>query len=576
MDEQSRAEAQGLDSYATLAKGMMRLNDMYGGMPFEDVYSAFVGAGGANMLAAWPNLQNRRVRSINTKPAKYGKDAIEEMVGNPEENEKALRSISASLSHSTKTYDLIIQTYPNIMTYDWYISIGYSRNAPGKERQMREYALAYQIAETMDVKAKAREINGLCQKYGKVFYTPRISLDKAHGKVNYAFLQQLPEDWCKIVGFNNGPGRYTVAFNLMYFLWPGNDWRQFGDLFAPYMPHFFDVVETKSKTVYAAKINTEKFKKMELSDTPGHPKWELVGGQWMYWVTLPADRVITFEADDRTPLVAPPNTGLMVSMTQIPNYEAAQMEIILNPLTSVLTGTLETTDPKSVSNAEPILVSPAVRKLFETLWYDMLAKNNTSGIGLYLAPAKDLKLQTLSDTVSNTDISSSAYADQVEKAGLPALIPTTDDPKVGVAQLSAGMHARYSMPIYWGFERMMNWIFENLGFKSRLRFHMFGNIFDREKDLENARKGMTLGILPDTLRYDAMMGISPLEDIATSAFISDSGLLDMRKPLVSSYSAKQETGTLPPQAKKDINPGGRPPEEGSINSEVTENAGKGG
>ena len=576
MDEQSRDEAQSLDSYATLAKGMMRLNDMYGGMPFEDVYSAFVGAGGANMLAAWPNLQNRRVRSINTKPAKYSKDAIEEMVGNPEGNEKALRSISASLSHSTKTYDLIIQTYPNIMTYDWYISIGYSRNAPGKERQMREYALAYQIAETMDVKAKAREINGLCQKYGKVFYTPRISLDKAHGKVNYAFLQQLPEDWCKIVGFNNGPGRYTVAFNLMYFLWPGNDWRQFGDLFAPYMPHFYDVVETKSKTVYAAKINTEKFKKLEISDTPGHPKWELVGGQWMYWVTLPADRVITFEADDRTPLVAPPNTGLMVSMTQIPNYEAAQMEIILNPLTSVLTGTLETTDPKSVSNAEPILVSPAVRKLFETLWYDMLAKNNTSGIGLYLAPAKDLKLQTLSDTVSNTDISSSAYADQVEKAGLPALIPTTDDPKVGVAQLSAGMHARYSMPIYWGFERMMNWIFENLGFKSRLRFHMFGNIFDREKDLENARKGMTLGILPDTLRYDAMMGISPLEDIATSAFISDSGLLDMRKPLVSSYSAKQETGTLPPQAKKDINPGGRPTEEGSINSEVTENAGKGG
>ena len=576
MDEQSRAEAQSLDSYATLAKGMMRLNDMYGGMPFEDVYSAFVGAGGANMLAAWPNLQNRRVRSINTKPAKYSKDAIEEMVGNPEGNEKALRSLSASLSHSTKTYDLIIQTYPNIMTYDWYISIGYSRNAPGKERQMREYALAYQIAETMDVTAKAREINGLCQKYGKVFYTPRISLDKAHGKVNYAFLQQLPEDWCKIVGFNNGPGRYTVAFNLMYFLWPGNDWRQFGDLFAPYMPHFYDVVETKSKTVYAAKINTEKFKKLEISDTPGHPKWELVGGQWMYWVTLPADRVITFEADDRTPLVAPPNTGLMVSMTQIPNYEAAQMEIILNPLTSVLTGTLETTDPKTASNSEPILVSPSTRKLFETLWYDMLAKNNTCGIGLYLAPAKDLKLQTLSDTVSNTDISSSAYADQVEKAGLPALIPTTDDPKVGVAQLSAGMHARYSMPIYWGFERMMNWIFENLGFKSRLRFHMFGNIFDREKDLENARKGMTLGILPDTLRYDAMMGISPLEDIATSAFISDSGLLDMRKPLVSSYSAKQETGTLPPQAKKDINPGGRPPEEGSINSEVTENTGKGG
>ena len=120
----------------------------------------------------------------------------------------------------------------------------------------------------------------------------------------------------------------------------------------------------------------------------------------------------------------------------------------------------------------------------------------------------------------------------------------------------------------------MNWIFENLRIRTPLRFHMFGNVFDREKDLENARKGMTLGILNDTLRYDAMCGISPFEDIAVSEIVKKSGLLDKRLPLVTTYTAKQEKSGLPPQGSgagaQTLDPGGRPAEDGSINSEVTE------
>ena len=100
------------------------------------------------------------------------------------------------------------------------------------------------------------------------------------------------------------------------------------------------------------------------------------------------------------------------------------------------------------------------------------------------------------------------------------------------------------------------------------------NVFDREKDLENARKGMTLGILNDTLRYDAMCGISPFEDIAVSEIVKESGVLDKRIPLVTTYTAKQSESGLPPQAsgtaKQTLDPGGRPAEDGSINSEVTE------
>lgn len=127
--------------------------------------------------------------------------------------------------------------------------------------------MAIKLAETMNIRAKAHEIVGLCAQYGKVFYTPRISMDKSHGKVNYAFLQQLPEDYIKIVGWNNGPGKYTIAFNLMYFVQPGNDWRQFGDLFRPYMQSFYSVVQPEGKYVYSSqehrsqnyRIDTDKF-----------------------------------------------------------------------------------------------------------------------------------------------------------------------------------------------------------------------------------------------------------------------------------------------------------------------------
>lgn len=560
------------------ARYMASLGQEYQSMPMDSVYQAFMGAGGMGYMLNWPYIQNRRVKSVNSLPANFSKDDIEQMVSAPDGNEQALRQVSASLASSTKTYDLILQTYQDILTYDWYVYPGYTPEKLDKTTQMREYTMAVKLAETLNIKAKAHEIVGLCAQYGKVFYTPRISLDKSHGKVNYAFLQQLPEDYIKIVGWNNGPGKYTIAFNLMYFVQPGNDWRQFGDLFRPYMQSFYFVVEPTEKYVYSSekqtaqgyRINTEKFAEQKMNQLPGAPEWQYAGSKWFYWVILPADKVFSFEIVDRNALMVPPTTGMMVSMTQIPNYEAAQMEVILNPLTSVLTGSLETYDPKGSPNEDPVRVSEKTRRLFEAYWYQMLQATNTSGIGLYLAPADDLKLQTLSDTVSNTNITSTALNDQILKAGLTALIPTTNDPKVGVAQLSAQIQARYPVLIYWAVERMMNWVFEQQKFKCPFKFKMFGDIFSRKEEIETARQGATLGLLPETLKYDALMGHSILDDIAISDFISESGILDKRKPLVTSYSAKQDTSGLPPQAKKDLNPGGRPPEDGSINSETSE------
>ena len=577
-------EQQNNDTWAELAKGIQRLNSQYGSLGMGSIFSAWTAAGGFSLLNGWPQIQNARIKGINTKAADYTKDEIADMVQTPGSHEKELRAVSASLDSSAMTYSVILNTMQNMMTYDWYVYPTEGLEEVEYRQMRRDMILAQKLADAIDPRKTARRINGLCAKYGKVFFTPRYEVDKPHNNVRYAFLQQLPTDWCMIVGHNNGPGTYSVAFNLMYFCTPGSDPRQYGDLFTPYLEAFSDVLEDKGdRYVYTAKesrygINAEKFRENETAKTEGNPNWYQVGMTNYYWVNLPADKVIVFERDDRTPDVVPETTGMMVSMVQVPAYEAAQLEIILNPLTSIMTGELDTYNTTNVPGADPIVVSPATRELFETFWYRMLSDNNTSGIGLYLAPAKNMKLQTITDTVSSTSIAEHAYSDQVQKAGLSAVIPTSEDPKVGVAELSAKINARAAMPIYWTFEAMMNNIFQSLNLKTTIRFKMFGDVFSRDREMEQVRKDMTLGLMEATLKYNALMGHSILDDLAISKFVVKSGIMDRRLPLISTYSARQRDGTLPPPAVQELNPGGRPAEPGSESGQKNRDLlpGKGG
>jgi hypothetical protein len=102
---------------------------------------------------------------------------------------------------------------------------------------------------------------------------------------------------------------------------------------------------------------------------------------------------------------------------------------------------------------------------------------------------------------------------------------------------------------------MVNAIIDKLNLKYSWEFRMFGSI-PEDKELEdNLKSQMASGILPATVKYDALHDISILDDIAISDAIMDSDLLNRRIPLVNSYTMKQETSGLPPKA-------GRPESEG--------------
>lgn len=565
------------NSYADIFKKFNALSEKYGNLSSDKLISAFSTVTGVRYERNNPYIQNRRVKQIASLPQNYTKDKVGEMLVNPDNNELPLRQVEHALEVTAYPLFHLRKVYQDLLTYHSYTAPEFTTDGESKDKEFwREWKLIEKFRKALFPMAEAHRIVGQCCQEGKVFYYPRYRVDKAHNKVDHAFMQQLPSDWTKIVGFNN-KSKYTLAFNLFYFMQPGTDYRQFGNLFEPYVHDFFSVMPPPKgvgKTVVFASNATPDLQKFrEKGDLPGDPEVYYQNGRWFYWVTLPMDKVFTFEIDDVATNVISPFTGLFLSMIQLAQYEQVQLELIQNPLISILTGEIPYREDKTADTSDPYKLSPTGRQYFETLWYQMLAANNTSGIGFFLAPAEDLTLHQLAEAPSAMNISGEGYSYTMAKAGMSGVIPTTGDPKAGVATISLQIECRFAQTVYRCFERMMEVLFENIGLKYDWRFRMFGDIATDKQTLESVRSEMTLGLSQSTLIYNALYDRSIFDDLSVSAAIIDSGLFKLRRPLQTSYSGFQPSDSNEAQTvgafKRQINPGGRPESE-EITSEGNE------
>lgn len=569
-------------SYADVFRKFHALSKEYGGISSDRLISAFNAVTGIQPQRANPYIQNRRVKQISSLPTDYSKEQVGDMLTNPDNNELPLRQVEHALEVTAYPLFHLRKVYQDILTYHSYTAPEFATDGESKDKEFwREWKLIEKLRKTLFPQAEAHRIVGQCCQEGKVFYYPRYRIDKSHNKVEFAFMQQLPSDWTKIVGFNN-KSKYTLAFNLFYFLQPGTDPRQFGDLFLPYLEDFYSVLPAPRgvgrRVIYASYTAPDlaKFKTMEEErELPGAPEVYCQNGRWFYWVTLPVDQTFTFEIDDVATNVISPFTGLFLNMLQLAQYEQVQLELIQNPLVACLVGSIPYREDKTADTSDPYKLSPTARQYFEALWYQMLAANNTSGIGFFLAPAEDMKLHQLAEAPSAMEISSNGYSYTMAKAGIAGIIPTNGDPKAGVANISLQLESRFAQPVYRCFERMMEVIFENLNLRYDWRFRMFGDIATDKQTLESVRSEMTLGLSQSTLIYNALYDRSIFDDLSVSAAIINSGLFDLRKPLQTSYSGfdsgKKDKDERAAEGafKRQINPGGRPESE-EITSEGNE------
>lgn len=571
-----RGKLNNVSAYASFDEyfgAIRKLTSEYGDVPAGSFWNAWTRAS----MSTNPFINNSRVKHISSFPANVTKQQIVEMLKAPEDNEQALRETAAGLEWGAFPFRKIRMTYQGVNTYRYYhYPASLTKEEAKSETLRREGVLLDKFNRRFRPDALAHQIVGQAWQMGKVAYYPRYSVDKSHNCVNFAFAQQLPADWIKIVGFNS-ESKYTVMFNMMYLLQPGSDWRQFGDLLKPYLDDFNGVLDPFATTgvpdglgkkfVYAAKNTAKSGSGRTFRIQPdnlrenaaGNPQIYNQNGQWAYYVTLPVDDVWVFEIDDTTRAVAPMSAGLFISFDQISQIEDVALAVMQNPLVSIAFGEMPYYSERQTETSDPVKLSPTGREYYVNLWYQMIAAANAGGIAFFPAPMEKLHLETLPEATGSSDMTAKNYAYAVMKSGMSGLIPINSDPRAGAVEISAKLEEAVCFCVYRQMERMMESIYRRMRLRYEWRFHMFGGFVSDKADLEDARKGLQIGMLPETLKYLALRGMSLWEDLSVSNFLNESGILDLRIPPITSYTAKQGISGLPPMPPQDPdNEGGRP------------------
>lgn len=541
LDAHKTEELKENSSYAQVVERMQKIMCNYGqGLSLEQIYGAFAQAG---QMYNNPSTLNSRVKAISSLPVDFSKEEIGQFLQLPYENEQNLRETSQILKWTSYPYYKISKTYQDIPTYHYCATPLYLTTEGAKSDEFRrEERLVDKINKELRPEMQAHKIAGEAITNGKTFYYLRTSVDKIHNQVNYAFMQQLPTDYCEIIGRNNISG-WTIAFNLMYFMQFGTDPLQYGDLFKPYLEDFNNMFEEdkggRKKAVFASvdcKGNTLEFYPGNLkANALGSPKVFKRNGEWFYYVVLPVDKCYAFEIDDTTAAVASPLSGLMLTYAQQSDREAMETSLLLNPLLMLFTGEIPYFQENGNTKEDRMRLSFGGRTLFETLFSQLMAKNNASGTAFFSAPVENIKSHTFPEVTKATEISSSYNKYAVEKSGLGSVIPLSD-PKAGQANLSAQLESRYTNCVYKQFEKMMDNLYESLNLKYKWRFTMFGSIYTDSEIREQLEKMLANGDISVYPYLAALDGQSMLDKISVMESVKASGFLELLTPPKTSYT----------------------------------------
>lgn len=538
-------------SYSEILAKMNQLIGQYTApLGTQGVYDAFARAS-FNMANNAP-LQNARVKGISPLPCDYTKEELGDFLRNPYQSEAPLRQVSETLKWTAYPFFKTGKTYQDIATYRHYVKPQYVEDSDFESKDwLREAVLLDKFCKAFRPEVFAHEATGKALWQGKVFYTYRYELDKPHNKVRSAFWQQLPSEYCTIIGKNNISG-WTVSFNMMYFMNFGTDPLQYGDLFKPYLDDFnamFSPPKTErvAKVVYASKGNkkVEFYPQNVNPDAIGNPRVFMQNGTYFYWVSLPVDKVWTFEIDDTTANVASPFAGLMLTYANQSDYEQAQLSLLLNPLIKIFTGEIPYFNDNGATVEDGFRLSIGGRTLFETFFDQLMARNQTAGTAIYSAPLQNIKSHDYPESANANKISQSFVQYATSKSGLAGLIPVGDEIKASQVEVSKLIESRFATAtIYPQVEKMINYIFSQMGLRYEWQFKMFGTIFDESTIYEQAKTALSNGDISAWFILSALTGDSWIDKICQMKAIKSSKLLDMLTP--------------PPTAYTQSNSGGRP------------------
>lgn len=538
------------NSYSAIIARFSELLNNYASMGTESIYQAFARAGvGMENLAP---VQNQRVKALNPLPADYTKSDLNEFLRSPQVSERVLRQITEGLKWTSYPLRKLIKSYADMLTYRYYVMPLYVEADASKSAEfMREWRLVDKLSKAFLVEKNGHKATAQALAQEKVFYILRSNVDKVHNRVNSLFFQQLPTDYCQIIGFNNITG-YTISFDMMYFLQPGTDYTQYGTLFEPFIHDFSSVFETQPKKpnpTYVYASAPERSTEIKIGDNKatfypdkvnklgeGQPHVFMQNGRWCYYVSLPIDRVYTFEIDDSTVINASIFSGLLETFAQQADYEAAQLSLIVNPLIKIFTGEIPYRDEESASAEDKIKLSNGARAMFEAFFNNLMTATHTGGTAIYSAPFQNIKSHDFSDSANANEVSSSFLEYTTGQTGLSALIPTVSNPHAGQEEYSAKLERRFAERTYRTLENMFNRLLLSLNLKYEWEMVVFGDVYSEAQTRADAMKQIDKGDVTAWFILAALDNESVLDKVSMAHTVKASGWLELLQPPQTSYT----------------------------------------
>ena len=439
-----------------------------------------------------PYIQNQRVKRVSSLPFAGNRDSIEKALGDIENSEQTLRQASYSL-FSNYSFMKLNSMYANILTYRNYF---YSKYTTPKDIKSEAYKKERRrISRWVDLLQPKRTFQKIVEKAqweGKLAYYMRDSVVEGKDDFDYVYLQHLPSDYVKIVGWNTA-SEFTIMFDFTYFWQAGTSPEQFPPIFKKYYEELKSIIPNKN-----ARPNPNFMEELA-PDVQMYYK----NNRWFYWRTLPQDECFTFSQTEALPYQIPNTIGLFLQAKDLQDYSYLQQELLQLPLSGVVTGTLPMVkDAGGTTATDNYGISSGAFEFFT----DMFNQAAPKGIQLFLSPATNHQFFKFdSDVVNNSTVVTNAIQQFNSVAGVGGLNSTTDKPNMAQVKTQQTLEAAYAERMYEQFINCIQvWWKNKLKTKFEWRFVLKGDKFSDSNSISNVQNLVSLGqnyMLPELLSY---------------------------------------------------------------------------
>lgn len=441
-----------------------------------------------------PYIQNQRVKRVSTQPFASDRSSIEKALLNVENSELILRQTAYSLYTNYALLKLNAM-YADILTYrNYYYPKYVTKEDIDSEDYKKERQIISKWIDKLQPKRTFQEIVEKCQWEGKAVYYMRDSRVESSQSFDYVYLQQMPSDYIKIVGWNNA-SHFTIMFDFTYFWRAGTSPEQFPPIFKKYYEELNYAIPKDQRK----RPNPNIIKDKLTADVQMY----YLDNRWYYWRTLPMDECFTFSQSESNPYQIPNTAGLFLQAKDLQDYTYLQQELLQLPLNGVVMATMPYVKDKNGTTAtDGYAIGTEAFDFFTSMFNEAAPR----GVQLFLSPATNHQFFKFdADVVNNSTIVTNALQQFNSIAGVGGLNSTTDKPNMAQVKTQQTLESAYAERFYKQFENCVNtWWKNKLNLKYEWRFKVKGNEFKDTSTLETVKGLVSLGqnyLMPELLSY---------------------------------------------------------------------------